>query len=148
MTPCARVYLPDQPRLDLLPADAFHHGQMFQVVMGLEEGVASEELDQDAANAPDVTRIAPPQTQDDLGRAIVPRRHDRRMVFILERGRAKVDEPDLGIVQHPPLTSGSADRGRRGRDLAVVRETLRAVVDEQDVLGLQIRADQIEIMQD
>lgn len=83
---------------------------MLQVVVGLKEGVSREELDQDTTDAPDVTRIAPAKAQDDLGGSIVPGRYDRRMVFILERGRAKVDQPDLGIKQHPPLTSGPADR--------------------------------------
>lgn len=32
--------------------DSLHHGEVFQIVMGLEQGIASEELNQDAANAP------------------------------------------------------------------------------------------------
>jgi hypothetical protein len=33
-----------------------HHGQMLEVIMGLEKGVSGEEFHQDTSNAPDVTR--------------------------------------------------------------------------------------------
>jgi hypothetical protein len=38
--------------------------------------------------------------------------------------------------------------GGGGRDLAVVCEGLVLVVAQEDVLGLQIRVDQVEIMED
>lgn len=47
---------------------------MLQVVMGLEQSVACEELDKNAPYAPDVAWKAPAQLQDDLGRPIVSRR--------------------------------------------------------------------------
>ena len=36
-----------------------HHGQVFSVVMSLEEGESQIELEHDAANAPDITRLRP-----------------------------------------------------------------------------------------
>lgn len=56
--------------------NSLHHGQMLEIIVRLEEGVAGEELNQDASNAPDVTRVRPPESENDLGRTIVPRGHD------------------------------------------------------------------------
>ena len=36
-----------------------HHGQVFSVVMSLEEGESQIELEHDTANAPDITRLRP-----------------------------------------------------------------------------------------
>ena len=60
-------------RLDLAVAHCFHHGEMLEVVMRLEESVASEKLYQDASYAPDVAWVAPAKLQDDLGGAVVSR---------------------------------------------------------------------------
>ena len=64
---------------------------MFKVVMGLEECIASKELDQDAADAPNVARITPAKIQYNLWRSIMPSRYDRRMVFVLKRSGAEVN---------------------------------------------------------
>ena len=63
---------------------SLHHGQMFQVVVRLEEGIAGEKLDEDATYAPDVAWKAPSKVKDDLGRPVVSGRYDRRMIFILK----------------------------------------------------------------
>lgn len=34
----------------------------------------------------------------------MPGAHDRRMIFVLERGTPEVDQPDLRVQQHSPLT--------------------------------------------
>lgn len=52
--------------------DGFHHGQMLQVVVRLEERVAGKELHQYTPYAPDITGIRPADAKDDLGRAIMP----------------------------------------------------------------------------
>ena len=59
--------------------------------MGLEECIACEEFDQDAADAPDVARIAPAKIQYDLWRSIMSSRYNRRMIFVLKRSGAKID---------------------------------------------------------
>ena len=48
------------------------------VVVCLEERGAGGELVHDAADAPHVAGVGPAQLQDDLGRAVVPGRHDLR----------------------------------------------------------------------
>lgn len=50
---------------------------MFQVVVGLEKSVAGEEFDEYAANAPDITREAPAQIQNDLGSSVMTSGDDR-----------------------------------------------------------------------
>lgn len=64
-------HLANHPRINPSANHGFHHGEMLKVVVGLEEGISSEEFDQDTADTPDVTREAPPQIQDDFGRPIV-----------------------------------------------------------------------------
>ena len=53
------VDLGDQMRVDARPDHILHHGQVFQVLVCLEQGIARVELDQDAANAPDVAGEGP-----------------------------------------------------------------------------------------
>lgn len=79
--------------------------------MSLEEGVAGIELDQDTADAPDVTGIAPAQVEYDFRCAIVPSRDDRRVILIVEGGRAKVNQPDFCIEQDFPVSFSSSDGG-------------------------------------
>lgn len=43
------------------PKDPLHHGQVFSVVVGLEECDAQVQLEHDASNGPDVTRLRPTQ---------------------------------------------------------------------------------------
>jgi hypothetical protein len=45
--------------INLATADGLHHCQMLEVVVRLEQGVASEEFDQDASYTPDVARETP-----------------------------------------------------------------------------------------
>ena len=94
-------------------------------------------LENDAADAPDVTGLAPAQLQDHLGRAVVPRRHHRRVVLPVERGRAKVDQLDPGVLH----AAHGALRG--GADVGV---PVRA--HKQDVLRLQVRVGQVVVVQE
>ena len=55
---CARARKP----LWHLSHNLFHHGQMLEIVMCLEESDAGVELDEDAAEGEDVTGIGPAQT--------------------------------------------------------------------------------------
>ena len=57
--------------LDLGAADGFHHGKMFQVVVGLEECITSVELDENAAYAPYIARVAPSEVENDFRRTVV-----------------------------------------------------------------------------
>lgn len=77
--------------------NALHHGQVFEVVVRLEQCHALVQLEQDAADAPDVARMAPAELENHLGSAIVTRRHNRAVVLVVERRRAKVDQPNRGV---------------------------------------------------
>lgn len=89
--------------------NSFHHRQVLEVVMSLEKGIAGKELDEDAADAPDVTREGPAQSQDDLWRSIMPGGHDGRMILILEGGRAEIYQANFCVEQDPSLRCLPAD---------------------------------------
>ena len=65
--------------------------------MRLKESITSVELDEDAANAPNVARIAPSQIENDLRGSVVPCRNDCGMVFVIKCCGSKVDKPNLGV---------------------------------------------------
>lgn len=116
--------------------------------MRLEESIPGVELDENAADTPNVAWEAPPQIQDDLWSPVVSCGNHRRMILVVERSRAKVDQPDLTVEKHPSLASVAADGVRRRRHGTVVGKRLIRTVDQQDVLGLEISVDQIEIVKD
>jgi hypothetical protein len=76
---CCRVLVAATARGDLANkclvngsiAHGFHHCQMLQVIVRLEQGIAGEELDENATDAPDVAREAPSKVEDDLGSTVV-----------------------------------------------------------------------------
>lgn len=125
-----------------------HHGQMLEIIVRLEERVAGKELNQDASNAPNVTRVRPPESEDNLGRTVVPRGHYRRMILVLEGCRAKVDQTNLRVQQNPSLCGLAADGGTGRRDLPVVRKGLIFIVTEENVFWFEVGMDQVEIVED
>lgn len=81
--------------------------------MCLEEGIACVKLDQDTANAPDVTWKRPAESENDLGRSVVPCRNNRRMIFVLECRRSEINESDLCIEEDLALRGLSTDSSGR-----------------------------------
>lgn len=140
--------LPHDLGVDLSSTHALHHRQVLQVIVGLEQGVSREELNQYAPNAPDIAREAPSQVEYNLGGTVVPRRHDRRVVFIVKGRRAKIDQPDLAIEEYSPLALHAVRSVGGGWDVAVVSECLVGAVHQEDVLRLQIGVDQVDVMKD
>ena len=121
---------------------------MFQVVVSLKECIAGEELHEDTADAPDIAWETPTQAQDDLRSTVMSGGDDRRVIFVLERGRSEIDQTNLRIEQHLAITDRSGDRGRRRGDLTTVGEGLVSPIDEENIFRLQIGMNQVEIMQD
>ena len=68
------------------------------------------------------------------------------MVLVLEGSRSEIDKPDFCVQQHTSLRRLSADSRRGRRYLAVVGECLIVVAAEQDVLRLEVRVDQVQIV--
>ena len=66
-----RLYLADDFGLDFATADCFHHSQMLEIIMRLEESVACEELHYNAPYAPNVAWVAPAKLKNDFGCAVV-----------------------------------------------------------------------------
>ena len=90
------------------------------------------ELEDNAANTPDIARLAPAQLQDDLGRPVVSGGHNTAVVLPVERGRAEVDELH-SRVSHPsdvPLIGGAVF-------------AVPVVADEQNVFRLQVSVSQM-----
>ena len=76
---------------------------MLKVVVRLEKSITGEELNEDAADAPDIAWVAPSQIQYDFRRSVVPGGDDRGVVFVVEGRRSKVDQSDLGVKEDSPL---------------------------------------------
>ena len=90
------------------------------------------ELKDNAANTPDIARLAPAELQDNLGRPVVPGGHNTAVVLPVERSRAEVNELHSG-VSHPsdvPLICGAVF-------------AVPVVAYKQNVFGLQIRVSQM-----
>ena len=85
ITASARLlYLPDKPRFDLAVTDRFHHRQVLEVVMCLEESVAGKELDEDATDTPYIAREAPAKVKYYFWSTVMPCTDDGAMVLIVE----------------------------------------------------------------
>jgi hypothetical protein len=153
---CSRVFVAATARGDLANkgfvngsvAHGFHHCQMLQVIVRLEQGIAGEELDENASYAPDVARKAPSEVEDDLGSAVVSGRDDGRVILVIKGSRTKVDESNLGVQQYPTELCRARIRVGRRRNVAVIREGLVVVLYKEDVLRFEISVDEIKIMQD
>lgn len=65
--------------------------------MCLEERITGVELDKDATDAPDVAGKTPAKVEDDFGSAVVTGRYNRRVIFVVERCRPKVNQPDFRV---------------------------------------------------
>ena len=119
---------------------------MFEVIVGLKEGIACKELHQDTSNAPDVAREAPSQIQNDFGRPIMPGRNNGRMILVIERRRAKVNESDFAVQKDTTLTCVTGIRVRGGGDGAIVGESLIGTANEKNVFGLEVGVNEIQVM--
>lgn len=71
--------------------------------MCLEKCIAREELHEDTSNTPYIAGKTPAQIQDDLGGPIMPGGDDRGVVFVVKRGRTKINESDLTVEENTPL---------------------------------------------
>ena len=84
------------------------------------------ELEDDAADAPDVAGLRPTQLEDNLRGAVVPRRHHRAVVLPVERrrtevdqfhpivvGTARIDQPSLILPRLPALARADVQRKKR-----------------------------------
>ena len=100
------------PRLNLTSTNRFHHSQMLQIVMGLEERITSEEFNKYTPNTPYITRIAPAQIEDDFGSTVMTRGDDAGVVFIVKSGGAEIDEPDFGVEEDFSLIGAAGGRVR------------------------------------
>ena len=109
--------------------------------MCLKKSISCEKLHKYTTDAPDVTWVSPTKIEDDFGCTVMPSRDYRRMILIIEGGRAEIDQPDLGIEQDPPLPGDASGGGGRGRYRSVVGESLIAVAYEEDVFRFEVGMD-------
>lgn len=88
-----------------LANDALHHGQVLQIIVSLEKCIAGEELNENAPNAPDVAGETPSHVQDDFRGPVMSSRHNGRVVFVIERCRPEIDQPDFTVQENASLAS-------------------------------------------
>lgn len=72
-TPATGRNLLHKFRIKLATTNGLHHGKMFEIVVRLKQGVASEELNKNASYAPDIAGEAPAELKDNLRSSVVPR---------------------------------------------------------------------------
>ena len=142
------VDLLDDLPVDLPSTHSLHHGKVLEIVVCLEESVTGEELDQYAANTPDVARIAPSHVEYDFRCSVVSSGYDGRVVFIIESGRSKINQPYLRIQENLPMASLSVGQCGGRWDSSVVCECLVIVIHQEDILGLQVGVDQIQVVEE
>lgn len=65
---------PDQLCVNFPVADSFHHGQVFEVVVRLEEGISRKEFHNNAPYAPNIAGETPSELQYDLRGSVMPSR--------------------------------------------------------------------------
>lgn len=140
--------LSHESRVDFRPNNGLHHSQMFEVVVCLEKGIAGEELHQDTPNTPDIARETPSQVQNDLGGSVVTGGNNGGMVLVIKCCGTEVDQSDLAVEKNTPLTSVPGVCVGGGRDGTVVGKGLVGVADEEDIFGLQVGMDEVEVMKD
>ena len=80
---------------------------------------SSEELNENAAYAPDITWEAPSQIQDNLGGAIVAGSDDIRAMLVVEGGTSEINDPDLGVNQYLTVVGPPTLCFPRRRDVAI-----------------------------
>ena len=131
-----------------LANDALHHGQVLQIIVSLEKCIAGEELNENAANTPDVTGETPTQIENDLRCPVMSSGDNRRVVLVIEGGRSKINQSNLTIQEDASLTCCPRCCMRGGWDCSVVGERLIRVVHEQDVLGFKVGVDEVKVMED
>lgn len=109
----------DYRSVDIQATNRFHHRQVLEIVMGLEQSIAGVEFHKDAADAPDVTREAPSKIEDDLRCSVMSGRDYGGMVLVVKCSGAKVDKPDLRIEQDSALfrCAGCPSSGRGDRSV-------------------------------
>ena len=77
--------------------DLHDAGQLLLLVLAGEDGVARQELGEDAAQRPHVDGQAVRHAEDDFGRAVEARLDVRVHLLVLEAGGAKVDDFDFRV---------------------------------------------------
>ena len=80
-----------------------HHCQVFSVIMSLEECEPKVQLEGNAANAPDVTRLAPAELQDDLRSSVVSGTDHLTVMLPVKCGATKVNQADLSVLHLPDI---------------------------------------------
>lgn len=98
------------------------------IVVGLKESEASVELEYDAPDGPDVAGVRPAELKDDFGGAVVARRHDRRVVLVVEGRRAKIDQTCVGAANHTLVSVR----------LLWIRNELEIGICKENILWLQV----------
>ena len=75
-------------------------------------------------------------------------RNDRRVVLVVERSRAEINKPDLGVQQNLAMSRLSASNCRGRRHGPVICERLVIVVHQKDVFWFQVGVNQIKVVEE
>lgn len=70
------------------------------------------------------------------------------MILVVKSCGSKVDQPDLWIKKDLAMPCCAVDRCRRRRYCAVICKCLVGVLHQEDVLGLKIGVDEVQVVQE
>ena len=87
------------------------HGEVFQVLVCLEECVARQQLIQDAPNTPLIRRLIPRQPQNDFKRAVVARADDGGVAPRIVARTPEIDNFDVCVSRILQKEKGEDEEG-------------------------------------
>mmetsp|Transcript_85633 Transcript_85633/g.247181 ORF Transcript_85633/g.247181 Transcript_85633/m.247181 type:complete len:234 (+) Transcript_85633:238-939(+) len=135
-------------RLRQLADDARYERQVLELLVRFKELLTGIQFHEDAADRPEVRALIPPGRQQHLGASVLPCVDDRRMMLVLVRSVAEVDELYLaahrtqvwpGLLPRCRRCAPSSQPIRRPGEDGRLGRCHRL---EEDVLWLQIRVRQ------
>ena len=75
--------------------NSFHHGQVYEVLVCLEQIEAGIKLKEDAADRPNVARLLPFQSKDEFRCPVITHRYNGVMMLVVERRTAEIDKANV-----------------------------------------------------
>mmetsp|Transcript_11261 Transcript_11261/g.29686 ORF Transcript_11261/g.29686 Transcript_11261/m.29686 type:complete len:204 (+) Transcript_11261:5482-6093(+) len=96
--------------------------------MGVEQQLASDDLEYNAPNTPNIRREGPPHFEYDLRCSVLPRVDDSGLPLTIERCTSKIDDLDRRIVHVP------------------IAVDLRVWVSQQHIFEFQVSVDELRFV--
>ena len=87
-------------------------------------------------------------SEDDFWRPVMPRTDHRRMVFVIKRGRPKVDKVDMRTQEYSSELRAPRVQRAAARYVPIVCECLVVVIEQKDILRLEVGVDEVQVVEE